>query len=55
MDLRPRAHVYVGQKCSWFSVPNDGVPRFEEHTPLLERRAEEWREQREKETVKRRK
>ena len=28
-----QAHIYVGSKASWFELPNDGLPRYEEEPP----------------------
>jgi hypothetical protein len=25
----PRKHIYLGEKASWVTVPDDGMPRFE--------------------------
>ena len=31
---RPIAHIFVGSKAVWDSIPDDGLKRFEESAPL---------------------
>ena len=30
---RPTAHIFVGSKASWDEIPDDGLPRYDEHEP----------------------
>lgn len=33
LDVRPKAHLFVGSKAPWFTVPEDGLPRFDAYPP----------------------
>jgi len=30
---RPVAHIYVSSKANWETIPDDGLPRYNEHEP----------------------
>lgn len=32
-ELRPQAHIHVASKASWYDLPADGLPRFQEGPP----------------------
>ena len=29
--IRPEFHLFVGSKAPWETLPDDGLPRYEEH------------------------
>lgn len=49
---KPRAHIFVKEKASWFEIPEDGAERWDAYTPDVEealRGLEKRREDRAKE------
>jgi len=30
---RPSAHIFVSSKAAWDEIPDDGLPRYDEHEP----------------------
>jgi len=35
-------HIFVGDKEKGYELPDDGIPRFEGHTPDFEAKLEAW-------------
>ena len=41
----PKEHIFLREKASWFKVPDDGLPRFEEFDPPFQGKLESWKKQ----------
>ena len=41
----PSEYICVGEKASWYEIPDDGVPRFDGMEPHFTTMLEEWRNQ----------
>jgi hypothetical protein len=41
---RPKDHIFVEEKASWFELPDDGLERFDEFRPPFRDRLDEWRQ-----------
>ena len=33
IEERPGAHIFVSSKANWETIPDDGLPRYDEHEP----------------------
>ena len=33
IEERPGAHIFVSSKANWDEIPDDGLPRYDEHEP----------------------
>jgi hypothetical protein len=40
--LRPTAHIFLKDKPEWFTVPDDGVERYQEFPDGFEKKIEEY-------------
>ena len=39
----PSNHIFVAEKASWFTIPNDGLPRYEAFSPEFTKMLDAWR------------
>jgi hypothetical protein len=42
---RPREHIFLTDKASWFKLPDDGLDRFEEFDPPFQSKLEDWKKE----------
>ena len=47
--LKPDCHIFVEDKAGWFTLPDDGLTRYEKFPPGFEDTLETWKKQVKKE------
>lgn len=43
--LKPNVHIFVGEKAEWYSLPDDGLKRYEAFPTGLTDALETWNQQ----------
>lgn len=39
----PSNHIFVSEKASWFTLPDDGLPRYEKFSPTFQKMLDTWK------------
>ena len=43
--LKPQNHIFVSDKAKWYTIPDDGLERYDTFPPEFEDTLETWKQQ----------